>query len=344
MRLKERFDEFVGTLKNAEIFDDINLTPEQDKAKKPDFFFNERQFIGEMKNITKDMMPKVEAILEKHQNRSDYPVFYSPWEVSKILAHLPDGEEINREIFRVITSAIEDGVDKANRQIRTAKEVFELRNSEGVLIILNDSIDIMSPDIVLRKVHSLFNKRTQSGEPRYPHISLAWIISDIHILQENQEQELLPSVVVFNDHTSSWEESDDYLMWLQRKWAAFNNMPFIQGDSDMEKLRFKKREDENLSGMIRSSEMWRKQYQKDPYLRNLSNEALLEHSKEIGRKIHPAYILGPHEKPSAEEMQTQMERFTHLTEEMDYRGIDYRNLSSKLGEAYQELHQEGKLQ
>jgi hypothetical protein len=312
MRLEERFNEFVRTLKSAEIVDEIELTAEQTNAKKPDFFFNERQLIGEMKTITTDMMPKVEAILEKHRNRPEYPIFYSPWEVSKILSHLPDGEDINKKIFYMITSAIEDGVEKANRQIRTAQEVFELNGSEGILIILNDSIDIMSPDIVLHKVHSLFNKRTQSGEPRYPHISIAWIISDIHILQENQEQKLLPSVVVVNDHAPSWEESDNYLMWLQKKWAAFNNMPFIQGGSDIGKLRFKKREDENPSGMIRRSEMWRKQYQKNPYLRNIGNEALLKHSKEINRQILPRFIRGSHERPTSEAIHAQMEMATHL--------------------------------
>jgi hypothetical protein len=339
MRIEERFNEFVRTLKSAEIVDEMELTPEQMNAKKPDFFFNERQLIGEMKTVAKDMMPKVEAILEKHRNRPEYPVFYSEWEVSKILSHLPDGEEINSEIFHVITSAIEDGVEKANRQIRTAKTVFALNESEGILIVLNDSIDVMSPDIVAHKIAALFKKRTQSGEPRYPHVSRAWVISDIHVFQEYQEQKLLPSIVVVNDQASSWEESDNYLVWIQRKWASFNNMPFIQGDSDVEKLRFKKREDENPSGMIRRSEMWRKQYQKSSYLRNLSHEALLEHGKNISSHMLSESIQGSHERPTSEVIHT-WEMVTHFMEEMDYRGIDYRDFASKLDEACQELQQE----
>ncbi|NJK53210.1 MAG: hypothetical protein HC936_11125 [Leptolyngbyaceae cyanobacterium SU_3_3] len=42
------------------------------------------------------------------------------------MQHLPDGESINEEMFYAITSALEDSVEKANRQIRETKKVFEI--------------------------------------------------------------------------------------------------------------------------------------------------------------------------------------------------------------------------
>jgi hypothetical protein len=340
MSLEERFNEFVRSLKSAELFDELKLTSEQQIAQKPDFFFNERAIIGEMKTITKDMSPKVHAILEKHQDRDDYPVFYEKWEVGKILAHLPDGEEINDEIFRAITSGVEDGVEKANRQIRETKKVFSLDDSEGILIVLNDLVDIVSPDIVVHKIHRLFNKRTQSGEFRYPHISLALIISTIHVLQGSQ---VLPSIVVLNDHVSNYEESDNYVKWLQKKWASFNDMPFIQGVSDLESLRFSKREEKAPPQMIPRSEAWKRNYHRRPYLRDLTDEKLLEYAKQVNLQMLPGFFNGSHTRPSSEIMHQGMEKFTHLMEEMNHRGIDYRNLSSVIGEAYQELCKEGRL-
>jgi hypothetical protein len=343
MDLEERFNEFVRSLQSAELVDEIQLTQIQQTAKKADFFFDERQIIGEMKTITKDMEPKAKEILEKHQDRDEYPIFYDDWEPGKILAHLPDGKEINAEIFHAITSGVEDGVEKANRQIRKTKEVFDLSNSEGILIILNDLIGIMSPNIVAHKIGHLFNKRTQTGEVRYPHISLAWIISEIHILQGSQEQALLPSIVILNNHVSNYEESDNYVKWLQKKWASFNNMPLIQGGSDLESLRFSKREEKTTPKMIRRSEAWKKDYHRRPYLRGLTDEKLFEYAKQINLQMLPGFINGLHKKPSSEVMHQGMENLTHLMEEMNHRGLDYRNLSSAIGEVYQELRKEGKL-
>lgn len=79
MTLKGRFTEFVRNLESAEIVDELQLSQEQRRAKKPDFFFFERQFIGEMKSIEKDMEPKAQTILDKHKDRPEFPVFYGQW-------------------------------------------------------------------------------------------------------------------------------------------------------------------------------------------------------------------------------------------------------------------------
>ncbi len=76
MTLEERFTEFVRSLQSSEIVDDLQFSFEHKQSKKPDFFFFERQFIGEMKSIKKDMEPKAQAILDKHKDRPEYPLFF----------------------------------------------------------------------------------------------------------------------------------------------------------------------------------------------------------------------------------------------------------------------------
>jgi len=343
MTLEERFTEFVRNLQSAEIFDELKLSPEQKLAKKPDFFFFERQFIGEMKSIKKDMAPKAQTILDKHKDRPEYPVFFGQWEVSKILNHLPDGENINQEIFRAITSALEDNVENANRQIRETKKIFKLDTSEGILIILNDFVDILSPDIIAHKIHQLLNKKYPSGDARYPHVSVVWIVSELHVLRTALAQELLPSIIIVNDYAPSWQEANSYVKWLQIKWASFNNIPFIESNFNAKNIQFSKRKELNSSEIISRSSMWRRQYTQTPYLRHLSREQLLEHGHQLWYETLPAFITGSHEKPPQEEVFELMERQTHFIEEINHRGIDFREFSPKLHEAFDRLQREGKL-
>jgi hypothetical protein len=344
MTLEERFIEFARNLKSAEIVDELNLSQEQNKAKKPDFFFFERQFIGEMKSIKKDMKPKVQAILDKHKDRPEFPVFFGEWDSNKILKHLPDGDSINKEMLEAATTALEDHVEKANRQIREAKKVFEIIESEGILIVLNDCIEILSPDLMVYKIHQLLKKKDRSGNARYPDLSVVWVISETHTLKTEMGQEFLPCIVIVNDYSPSYQEANKYVSWLQRKWASFNNIPFFKSTfADIPLSEFSGQKEISSSEMIPRSEIWKKQYLRTPYLRHLDKEELLIHFQKISSETMPAFLRGTHEKPSQVKVNKLMEIFTHFIEEINYRGIDFREFSPKLQEVFETLQKEGKL-
>lgn len=245
-------------------------------------------------------------------------------DANKILKHLPDGESINQEMFYTITSALEDHVEKANRQIRETKKIYEISDSEGILIILNDLVEILSPDLIAYKIHQLLNKKYPSGEARYPHISVVWIVSELHVLKTEMGQELLPSIIFVNEYSPSYQEANHYVNWLQRKWASFNNIPFVDGSFDMMWSKFSIRKELHSPEMIPRSEMWKKQYTETPYLRDLSEEQLLMHGQQIWCETFPAFLKGTHEKPSQEKVFELMELQTHFTEEINHRGIDFR--------------------
>lgn len=344
MALEERFVKFIRNLKSAEIVDELKLSQEQNQAKKPDFFFNERQFIGEMKSIKTDMEPKVQAILDKYKDRPEFPIFFGEWDSNKILKYFPDRDSINKEMLLAATSALEAHVEKANRQIREAKKSFSIINSEGILIILNDCVEVLTPDLMVYKIHQLLNKKDQLGKTRYSHVSIVWIISEVHTLKTEMGQELLPCIVVVNDNSSSYQEANNYVNWLQRKWAEFNKIPFVKSNSvEIPLSKFSKRKKLNSPEMIPRSEMWQKQYLRSPYLRHLSKEELLKYFEKIYSETMPAFLRGSHEKPSQEKVHQLMERHTHLMEEINYRGIDFREFSPKLKEVFETLQHEGKL-
>jgi hypothetical protein len=344
MTLEEKFVNFISTLKSAEVIDDLELNLDKRQSKKADFFFNERQFIGEMKSIKKDMKPKAEGILDKHRDRPEYPIFFGDWEVNKILKHLPDGEDINKQIFYAVTSAIEESIEKANRQIRETKKTFDLKDSEGILFILNDSVKILSPDIIAYRTRQLLDKKSELGNVRYPHISVVCIISEIHILKTSYPLDILPNIVIVNELAYSWKYALDYVNWLSKKWASFNNIPFIETNVDiLNKYKFSNREYHNPSGSIRRSEMWRKEYAKVPRLRNLDKETLFKYGQEIWYELLPFSLLGSHDKPTQQRGFELMELGTYFIEEINYRGIDFREFLPNIHEVFDKLQQDGKL-
>lgn len=344
MTLEERFIEFVRSLKNSEIVDELQLSQVQQLASKPDFFFHERQFIGEMKSIKKDMEPKAQAILDKHKDRPEYPVFYGEWEIGKVLKHLPDGEDINRKTFNAITSAIEENVEKANRQIRETKNFFDNSCAEGILIILNDIVEILSPDLIANKICQLFNKKCQNGDPRYPHISVAFVVTETHSIKTEIGLELLPCITIVNNFSPSYEEATNYVKWMSKKWASFNNIPFLEGNFEIIGSELSKREESPTSGQIPRHELWIRKYKETPYLRQLNEEQFLLHGEQIFHEILPGLLNGMHDKPSQEKVFELMEKLTHFFEEINYRGIDLRKFSPNLNEVFEKLQKEGILE
>ncbi len=124
--LEGRFKVFLRDLEGAESIDDLELTPEQERANKGDYFFAGRTVIGELKALYEDTASKIESILAPYQETPEWPVFFGKQDLNKVLQHLPDGDKIRAKIFGTITRSIEAVVEKANRQIRATKETFEL--------------------------------------------------------------------------------------------------------------------------------------------------------------------------------------------------------------------------
>lgn len=341
--LEAKFVDFVRSLKNAEVVDEIELSLEQKKAKKPDFFFCDRQFIGEMKAINADTEYKAVAMLEEQRERPEFPIFYEPWDSNKILNCLPDGRFIKERMVKAITTGLEKSLKKANKQIESSKQTYNVKTAEGILIIINDLVEVLSPEVIAYRVNQLLNRKRHSGELFHPDVAVVLIISGLHIVRSEYGQELVPIITVVNFNVDDYEAARDYTRWLERKWAEFNGIPFIESNIKFNELKTLKREKEKLPKQPTRSEFWKKQYKTAPYLRGLSEDELLSHAKDLSYNMLPRVLRGNHEKPSQQESNEMMELNTHLMEEFNHRGIDFRKLSFAMKEALEQLQKDGRV-
>lgn len=242
--LEERFKIFAKHIDGAECVDDLALTREQEKANKADYFFNDREIICELKALQTDTSDKVAKVLAPYSETPEWPLFFGKQDLQKILNHLPNKDQINTKIIDAITDSIEGIVEKANRQIRATKKTFKLPQASGLLIIVNDLVDLLSPNLVAYRVKKSLNKRTSTGEVRFPNVSVVLIIGGAHYAQLNPDLKGIPILVIPNDVPDS-KKAERFVSTLIQKWSAFDAQPLVRMNSEQAiALEFKKFSDD----------------------------------------------------------------------------------------------------
>ncbi|WP_240202882.1 hypothetical protein [Salmonella enterica] len=102
---------------------------------------------------------KIELELEQYVNDENYPVFYGERDFNLVIKDLPNSEDIKNKVFVRITKLLESYLSQACKQIESSKNIFNLDNSVGVLVILNEKIKILSPDLVIYRLQQRMKEK-----------------------------------------------------------------------------------------------------------------------------------------------------------------------------------------
>lgn len=227
--LTGRFKAFLKTLDNAECIDDLLLTEEQERAKKADYFFNNREIIAELKSLETDSSQKIQKLVEKYQKRQDFPIFFGRVDLQRLIEELPDRKQINKEVVEAVTDSIEGIIEGANRQIRETKQSFALPDSGGLLIILNDLVFSLPPDVIAYRINRTLNKKTCSGEARFPFISTVLVIHTAHYIPINPQLDAMP-ILNINNQSSQSVVIENLVEELIPEWSRFEGVPLLNID------------------------------------------------------------------------------------------------------------------
>ncbi len=170
MTLEDRFKQFFGSLPGIEPIDTLFPAGSFPNKRRADYLLAQRSIVIELKTLKNDTSAKVEKELTRHRNRSDFPLIYGSVEVSKVLRHLPDGEQINQKIYQDIARSVEDAVRSAETQITDTEEILSLTGNVGLLVLLNENIDVLSPHVVVRRTSELLCRRRTDNSVSWGHI------------------------------------------------------------------------------------------------------------------------------------------------------------------------------
>ena len=328
---------FIGRLDGSENIDNSLSNVELSYGKRADFLLNERKVILEIKSLKIDPHYKIEERLSPHRSRPEFPHFYWKSDLDTILPHLPDGEEIRHTIFHAVTRTVQTALEKVDDQIQSTKEALKLESSCGVVAILNENINILSPDVVAAKANQMLLK-TRNDDIRYKQLSFVWIISESHILIAKDGAEHLPLILLEGPTADDHADVEDYLDYLQLKWAEFEGYQTLSRGrlQNFDGVNFKKqslKQNDNRQASLARHETWRRRYRAQPYLRSLSETDFIEHSARILTTMMPHFLIGGKKLPHAT-VAHLMEGWTHILEEAEHRNLDMKKLQRKIPSYY----------
>ncbi|HEY3303277.1 MAG TPA: hypothetical protein VGL70_07045 [Candidatus Binatia bacterium] len=325
--LEVRFNGFLASLPGFEAIDSLDLPQDPEHRRKADFLLAGRNVILEKKTLMVDTSHKIEPAVEKHRNRKEFPLFSGTADLRKVLSRLPDGEDVYRRLYLSITRSVEEAVRSAEEQISHTRHVLNLSDSVGLLVILNESVQLLDPNVVGYRTASLM-RRERTGKSSSDKLDFVWLLFESHALGGAADTPAFPSVLISGERAAKFPWFTAFHDDIVNRWAAFNNGAVVDGGSpNPSSLKFAPTEElrsPNPTHLPRH-EVWRRQYRLRPYLRHLSDAAVLEHGSKIMQRLIPHFLRGG---PGyiAEVVNPLMEEFTHFQEEAGHRALDWRDI------------------
>jgi len=122
-----------------------------------------------------------------------------------------------------------------------------------------------------------------------------------------------------------------YIGELNRKWAAFERVPFIPLPvEDVTKLTFKaaSADAKKAARPLTRQDYWSLLYRRNPYLRSLTEDELLDFGGKALEEVSAHMIKGAPRTPF-EQMESKLIRWSNFLDEVNHRGTDMRKLVEK---------------
>ena len=149
---------------------------------------------------------------------------YGTLSTDRIFAGMPDGEEQKRRMLRTITKGLETSFEAADKQTRDTRDLFEIQDAVGIVVILNLSAPTLRPDVMSYGLSQVLAKRTIDGGIRYPHNDGVVVFSEAHT-DVSRGGRGAPCFSSPTPHTRSAQSVRAFSDALVNEWAAFNGLP-----------------------------------------------------------------------------------------------------------------------
>lgn len=326
--LERRFLAFLSSVPGSESLDGLLAGAEFDGQRRADFLLLDRKIVLEVKSLEVDVSPKIESEMERHRHRDDFPIFYGEVELEKVLQHLSDGDEIKRRIYTLITRSVESATRSAKEQIENTANLLCLTDSVGVMVLLNEGVKILSPDVVAAKVGAILQRKSVGGGRRIP-IAYAWLICDNHIATSGRAAGTSPMVFLEGPFASKFDWLWDYLTYLQVAWSEFNGRPIVNtgtaNPSDLDVEYVSATQNADSGEKISRQQLWERRYKSQPYLRELTDEEVLRRGKTIAELLAPHFTSELNDKKLGD-IKQMLICWSDFLCEARYRGLDLRRL------------------
>lgn len=228
--LADRFIQFCGSLPGAEEIDRLPLTSEQKalKLKCADFLFESRSIICEIKSLETDTTSKFVSFL----NEQGFQLLPGEYSVKELFSTRPNGQELFQKATNIVATAVADGLAYANKQIGDAKKLLGIEHADGVVVILNGLVEVLGPQLVLKRVLERLEKVASDGTPYHNHVTLILYFSEKH-LRETTTGDAAVAFPIPNGRVPPLHDLDAVATGFVKGWAEFNGRWFDEQAWDL---------------------------------------------------------------------------------------------------------------
>lgn len=234
--LKQRFERFVRTLRGYENIDDLLLKAPPEELQRADYLIWNREFVIEQKSLDSDPHCKVETFVQELVHSRNMLV-YGRVGFEALIRDLPDRDLIRKALYDSVSKGGGAIVEKADRQTRDTRRIFDIPDASGVLIVLNEVASSLDPDILAFKFNEMLNKKRE-GKLRDTSNGAVVLISETHLIRSNQVS-VFPCVTVTAPGQVGNVKLQEFLRNLLQAWAQFNGVPLVQGSVPLDQFRQK---------------------------------------------------------------------------------------------------------
>ncbi|MFZ1429987.1 MAG: hypothetical protein WBP58_05195 [Chitinophagaceae bacterium] len=334
--LEQRFLSFLNEYEYAE---NIDLLPNISKqSERADYLLFKRKAVVEVKSLLSDVSEHIDSVLSEHKKRPEYPVFYGSMHIENILRKFPDRAAIRLKIIQRLTRSLEKSISKANRQLRSTKAALNLPDAWGLIIILNESIGVLSPSLIVRTINEMMFKKS-GDDTRYQEISWALIVNESHVTTHQSGVMTQPVISLEGPMAVRFPGSSDYMTALTKSWIESTGSLCIEDvqldlgrSDDIEVLKSfvpLAEEIKQRNPIKQTHEHWRNHYRANRFLQTMTDKEFAGQVALVIRQLENSFVVGRTRPPRAE-TEDNMKLWTYCLEEASLRGFDMRMVQQLL--------------
>jgi hypothetical protein len=229
MDLRKRFESFIETMPRFESVDALLDDGSYADKERADYLLWDRNVIVEQKALVVDPADKPQQFMNRLLAQGRIRPFRKST-TRAIFDSLPDGKVLEHKMYLNMTRSLEKDIAKADRQTRDSREIFNIPEAVGVLLILNENARALPPDLIRYRLDLVYGDVSR-GVPRCPYNDGVIMISDAHALIQPGGNGM-PCFAFATIHSKRAEKFRAYADALIEAWSAFNHLPIVKRTVD----------------------------------------------------------------------------------------------------------------
>jgi len=292
--------------------------------------------VMELKTIRSDPKDKIVKFCNDIALRPDFPSVYGNYDFRKIVSLMDNEKEIIRKFELKAFRQIEEIVSKANKQIKSTIKHFSMnKNTSGILLLINESADMLEPDLLADYLCKLIISKSIGPEedetPRFKHIHRIILLQSSHKIANESKGQLssfIPIYTIENDIVDKpFAEGDlnNTVAQLIKKYSHFNGFNYAKNDdvnnAPLEQIK------KSLPAKFTAQEKIEEHYRKNRYMENYSDEELIKYGSLVLSSSIAMFLKKNPLKVSIDKKMHIIKSYIELLEEGRLRPFDFKRMN-----------------